>query len=203
MAALTDLGVARKLFIHINNTNPILCAGSPERAAVEVEIERAKPAYTNSRTLMRDVLSAVLKRLDVPDDPRILNTVKVIDALLQVKLLQGPCWYRYNGDGYGEHSDGSPFDGTGMGRPWPLLSGERAHYELAAGRPKVATHLLGVMRAQANRLGGTLERGLSEVPGEWPAGGIHDEQGGDRTLVGIHGVQRLAGHRARSPYLWL
>jgi len=34
MAALADLGVERKLFIHINNTNPILCAGSPERAAV-------------------------------------------------------------------------------------------------------------------------------------------------------------------------
>ena len=28
-----------------------------------------------------------------------------------------------------------PFDGTGIGRPWPLLAGERAHYELAAGRP--------------------------------------------------------------------
>jgi pyrroloquinoline quinone biosynthesis protein B len=35
MAALADLGIARKLFIHINNTNPMLCAGSPERAAVE------------------------------------------------------------------------------------------------------------------------------------------------------------------------
>ena len=35
MAALADLGIARRLFIHINNTNPILCVGSPERAAVE------------------------------------------------------------------------------------------------------------------------------------------------------------------------
>ncbi|HEX7969115.1 MAG TPA: MBL fold metallo-hydrolase, partial [Stellaceae bacterium] len=35
IAAFRDLGVKRKLFIHINNTNPILCAGSPERAAVE------------------------------------------------------------------------------------------------------------------------------------------------------------------------
>ena len=35
MEALADLGIARKLFIHINNTNPILCAGSPERAALE------------------------------------------------------------------------------------------------------------------------------------------------------------------------
>ena len=43
-------------------------------------------------------------------------------------MPQGPCWYRYNGDGYGEHKDGSAFDGTGIGRPWPLLAGERAHY---------------------------------------------------------------------------
>jgi glucoamylase len=71
-----------------------------------------------------------------------LNTVKVIDALLRVELPQGPCWYRYNGDGYGEHEDGSPFDGTGIGRPWPLLAGERAHYELAAGRRQSAESLV-------------------------------------------------------------
>jgi pyrroloquinoline quinone biosynthesis protein B len=35
IAAFRDLGVERKIFIHINNTNPILCPGSPERAAVE------------------------------------------------------------------------------------------------------------------------------------------------------------------------
>jgi pyrroloquinoline quinone biosynthesis protein B len=35
MAALADLGIGRKLFIHINNTNPMLCAGSPECAAVD------------------------------------------------------------------------------------------------------------------------------------------------------------------------
>jgi pyrroloquinoline quinone biosynthesis protein B len=35
MAALGALGIKRKLFIHINNTNPILCRGSTERRAVE------------------------------------------------------------------------------------------------------------------------------------------------------------------------
>jgi glucoamylase len=48
-------------------------------------------------------------------------------------LPQGPCWLRYNGDGYGQRPDGGPFQGWGKGRPWPLLTGERAHYELAAG----------------------------------------------------------------------
>jgi glucoamylase len=66
---------------------------------------------------------------------------------LKVELPQGPCWYRYNGDGYGEHKDGSAFDGTGIGRPWPLLAGERAHYELAAGQPEEAERLLAMMEA--------------------------------------------------------
>ena len=92
-----------------------------------------------------DALALVRFGLRAPDDPRILNTVKVIDKLLRVELPNGPCWYRYNGDGYGEHEDGSPFDGTGIGRAWPLLSGERAHYELAAGRKKAAEDLLKVM----------------------------------------------------------
>ena len=62
----------------------------------------------------------------------------------------GPYWYRYNDDGYGEHADGAPFDGTGVGRLWPLLTGERAHYELAAGKPAEAKRLLATMEASAS-----------------------------------------------------
>ncbi len=35
LAALEGLGIERKIFIHINNTNPVLIEGSPERANVE------------------------------------------------------------------------------------------------------------------------------------------------------------------------
>src|SRR5579871_3047201 len=96
-----------------------------------------------------DSLALVRFGLRAPDDPRILNTIKVIDALLRVQLPKGPCWYRYNGDGYGEHKDGSAFDGTGIGRPWPLLAGERAHYALAAGRIQEAESLLAMMESCA------------------------------------------------------
>ena len=34
MAALDDLGIARRVFVHINNTNPALLPGSPERQAL-------------------------------------------------------------------------------------------------------------------------------------------------------------------------
>ena len=111
-------------------------------------LRTALPARTwsaQSHIVSPDALALVRFGLRGPDDPRILNTIRVIDALLRVQLPQGPCWYRYNGDGYGEHKDGSAFDGTGIGRPWPLLAGERAHYELAAGRRSEAEALLTMM----------------------------------------------------------
>ena len=67
------------------------------------------------------------------DDPLVIDSLKVIDHTLKVETHAGPCWRRYNHDGYGQRHDGGPFLGWGQGRAWPLLTGERAHYELAAG----------------------------------------------------------------------
>jgi glucoamylase len=68
-----------------------------------------------------------------PDDPIIVDSLKVVDAVLKVETPFGPCWRRYNHDGYGQREDGGAFVGWGQGRAWPLLTGERGHYELAAG----------------------------------------------------------------------
>jgi glucoamylase len=68
------------------------------------------------------------------DDPLIVDSLKVVDAVLKRELPQGPGWLRYNWDGYGQREDGGPYQGWGQGRVWPLLTGERAHYELAAGK---------------------------------------------------------------------
>jgi len=100
-----------------------------------------------------DALAFVRFGLRSPDDPRIVSTVKVVDAVLRVDTPRGPAWHRYQGDGYGEHADGGPFDGTGVGRAWPLLTGERAHYELAAGRTDVAEQLAEGMEALAGESG--------------------------------------------------
>jgi glucoamylase len=67
------------------------------------------------------------------DDPLIVDSLKVVDHVLKVETPMGPCWRRYNHDGYGQRHDGGPFLGWGQGRAWPLLTGERGHYELAAG----------------------------------------------------------------------
>jgi glucoamylase len=69
-----------------------------------------------------------------PGDALIEDSLKVVDSLLKVDTPHGPCWHRYNNDGYGERPDGGPYQGWGRGRAWPLLTGERGHYELAADR---------------------------------------------------------------------
>ena len=106
-----------------------------------------------SHLISPDALALVRFGLRAADDPRICNTVKVIDALLKTETSNGATWHRYNDDGYGEHEDGSPFDGTGIGRGWPLLTGERAHYELAAGRVENANGLLTALESFANKGG--------------------------------------------------
>jgi glucoamylase len=67
-------------------------------------------------------------------DPLVEDSLRVIDAVLKVETPYGPCWRRYNHDGYGQRADGGAYEGWGTGRAWPLLTGERGHYELAAGR---------------------------------------------------------------------
>ncbi len=68
-----------------------------------------------------------------PDDPLIVDSLKVVDAVLKIETPFGPSWRRYNHDGYGQRKDGGPYMGWGQGRAWPILTGERGHYELAAG----------------------------------------------------------------------
>ena len=113
-----------------------------------------------------DALALVRFGVRAADDPRMRDTAKVVDALLKVETPSGSTWHRYNDDGYGEHEDGSPFDGTGIGRGWPLLTGERAHYELAAGRIDAARRLLAMMEAFANEGGLISEQvwGAADIP---------------------------------------
>jgi glucoamylase len=107
-------------------------AGRVSRKCARKERDGRRGHPPASHLVSPDALALVRFGLRAADDPRIRDTAKVIDALLKVETPTGATWHRYNDDGYGEHEDGSPFDGTGIGRGWPLLTGERAHYELAA-----------------------------------------------------------------------
>jgi len=96
-----------------------------------------------------DALALVRFGLRTADDRRMLDTLRVIDALLKVETPVGPSWHRYNHDGYGEHKDGRPFDGAGIGRAWPLLTGERAQFALARGDREEAESLVGTLEKLA------------------------------------------------------
>ena len=131
---------------------------NPRRRQPRIRTVRFRCAITESGSgaiaadalVSTDALALVRFGLRAADDPRILDTVGVIDRLLKVDLPNGPGWRRYNLDGYGEKADGRPFDGVGVGRPWPLLAGERAHYALAAGKTAEAEALLSTIEAQTS-----------------------------------------------------
>lgn len=80
------------------------------------------------------------------DDPLIVKSLKVVDELLKVDTPNGPAFYRYTHDGYGEMDDGRRWNWdrkyTGKGRPWPLLSGERGQYEIALAQQEYAKTLI-------------------------------------------------------------
>jgi glucoamylase len=101
-----------------------------------------------------DALALVRYGLRAADDPRMLDTIKVIDATLMTQTKTGPVWHRYTEDGYGEQKDGAPFNKqTGIGRGWPLLAGERAHYEIARGNLACVEALKRTMEAQTTQCG--------------------------------------------------
>ncbi|MGN6531249.1 MAG: glycoside hydrolase family 15 protein, partial [Ginsengibacter sp.] len=97
-----------------------------------------------------DAVALVRFGLRAANDPHILNTIKVIDAKLKVETPSGPCWHRYTKDGYGEDENGNFSPTHGIGRAWPLLTGERGHYEIAVGQIDQAKKLLRAMESFSN-----------------------------------------------------
>jgi len=104
-----------------------------------VQTGRVRLSNRHGETIAASALVSMdfsyLTRLGLRDahDPRIRDSVKVADTLLRVETPSGPVFRRYNEDGYGEKADGSAFDGNGVGRLWPILTGERGHLALALG----------------------------------------------------------------------
>ncbi len=78
-----------------------------------------------------------LVRLGIVDagNDLVRNSLAVVDETIRVDTPDGPAWYRYNGDGYGEGESGAPWSvaPNTKGRLWPIFTGERAEYELRAG----------------------------------------------------------------------
>jgi glucoamylase len=108
-------------------------------AATQIQLSDGGPLIDQRKVLDPSFLELVRLGVLSPDDPRIVNTIKLVDRYLGYSTPNGPFWHRASYDGYGEKSDGSEWEptpnGSGIthGRGWPLLTGERGEYALAAG----------------------------------------------------------------------
>ncbi|MCT7952399.1 glucan 1,4-alpha-glucosidase [Ancylothrix sp. C2] len=83
------------------------------------------------------------------DNPAILASLEVVDSTIKQTIPgKGEGWFRYNHDGYGERENGDDYTGAGVGRLWPIFTGERGHFEVARGGK--ADSYLATMRGFAN-----------------------------------------------------
>jgi glucoamylase len=124
----------RRHYIRINPTDAAAPDPHADPNTTVLAIANGGGVQSARNVVGGDFLHLVRLGIRAADDPLVRDSIAVMDRLLKCALPQGPCWRRYNHDGYGQKDDGSAFDGTGVGRAWPILTGERGHYELAAGR---------------------------------------------------------------------
>jgi glucoamylase len=121
-------------YIRITPTDSQAPDPHPDPNSAVIWIANGGGSYPARNIVGGDFLHLVRLGIRDPNDPIVRDSIQVIDRVIKRDLPQGSCWQRYNHDGYGQKDDGSAYDGTGIGRAWPILTGERGHYELAAGR---------------------------------------------------------------------
>ena len=152
-------------YVRITPADPKQAVASPDPDNAEFYVANGGGKHPARNIVGGDFLHLVRLGVRAADDPVVVDSLSVIDQVIKRELPQGPGWRRYNHDGYGEKADGSAFDGTGEGRCWPILTGERGHYELAAGRDPLP--FIAAMEKFANA-GGMLPEQLwdaDELPG--------------------------------------
>jgi glucoamylase len=110
-------------------------------SGAQIQIADGGPLVDQRRVVDPSFLEMVRLGVKSATDPNIASTLRVIDRELMYQTANGPFWHRSSFDGYGEKRDGSqwepvdPGSGETIGRGWPLLTGERGEYALAAGEP--------------------------------------------------------------------
>src|SRR3989475_1415187 len=120
-------------YIRINPSDPSAPDPHADLNTTMIQLANGGGLHPARNVVGGDFLHLVRFGIRDVNDPIVRDSIEVIDRVLKYDLPQGPAWRRYNHDGYGQKDDGGAFDGTGVGRCWPILTGERGHYELAAG----------------------------------------------------------------------
>jgi len=159
-------GLEAPYYVRVSGT------GEPD-SGLPRELDNNGPTLDERKIIDAGFLELVRLGLREPDETVVENSLAAVDEVIRVDTPNGPAWYRYNGDGYGElgppePDEGGPWsiDRNGAGRLWPLLTGERAEYELLAedGSDELAPRrLLETLSAFANS-GGMLPEQVWDRP---------------------------------------
>jgi len=123
--------------------------GSPNSGA-SIGIANGGGSHDDRTVVDPSFLELVRLGIKAANATDITNTITAVDSQIKVTTPEGPVWHRYNFDGYGETSSGGDYTGSGVGNPWPVLSGERGEYDVAAGNLTGAQSLLATMAGAAN-----------------------------------------------------
>ena len=122
-------------YIRVTPSDPILPDPHPNPDQLDILLANGGGTHPARNIVGGDFINLVRLGIRSPDEPLMQDSIAVLDATLKRDLPNGPAWRRYPFDRYGQKEDGTAFEhGLGIGRSWPLLTGERGHYEMAAGR---------------------------------------------------------------------
>ncbi len=155
--------------------------GKPD-AGEQITLKNGSGTWDEREIVDAGFLELVRLGIRDPNDKVIEQSLKVIDKVIKVDTPLGPAWYRYNHDGYGEKTSGLGYDGTGIGRLWPLFAGERGEYEISRGND--ARFYLDLMQRMGNQ------------------GGMLSEQVWDRSEQPLAGLSFARPTGSANPLAW-
>ena len=155
--AVTTTGPdAPRYFIRLSKT------GDPN-AAISYNLGNGGPS-ADQRSVIDGGFQELVRLGELPvSDPDVQASLSVLDKQISVSTPSGTGYYRYgtsaasgSADGYGDcyqpsqtscTTTGAPWPptDTGTGHLWPVLSGERAESDIAAGQSSAAAGLLNAM----------------------------------------------------------
>src|SRR3954470_3358881 len=136
-------------FIRLSKT------GDPN-AAITYNVGNGGPTLDQRNVIDAGFLEYARLGVLAADDPDLVRSLDVVDAVVARQTASGEGFLRYNGDGYGDRtSDGRPWapSGQGTGHVWPVLAGERGQWELSQGQVTAAVERLDAMRAMSSGVG--------------------------------------------------
>src|SRR2546427_520052 len=183
--------LAPRYFIRLSKT------GDPN-AAISYNVGNGGPTLDQRSVIDAGFLELVRLGELAADDADVQASLPVVDAKIESNTASGPCWRRYNGDGYGDgETDGHPWapSNKGTGHLWPVLSAERGEQDLATHDNEGAAALLLGMSQFASGVGLIPEQ-------DWELADLPPSPFGTDPTVASIGVRNGGPAGSAAPLTW-